>query len=162
MARHIFKNGLSKVTFIISPGFSIRNWFPFPVDVKVDNSPFLEIESGRILPILDGSQNPRILINFTTKGSEDISYQSTEIRIGTSGTDREDISDWTFRRSKLSNPSSKSECIMKQKIVWSKGTVQLQVFSPYWIMNSTGFDLHYKTISPIGTGDEEIQHLGID
>ena len=38
----------------------------------------------------------------------------------------------------------------------------MQLFSPYWVMNSTGLDLEYRTIGPMGTDDETISHFQSD
>ena len=160
--RHVFtKSNLSKVAILVTPAFSIRNWMPFPISILLGGETKMEIAEGRDLPLMESNTCPTLFVIFETHSINGKTfYQSEQFKIPTSTEDREDIQYWKFQR--RPENCKTSECFLKRKIVWSQGQVQLQLFSPYWILNSTGLPLDYRTVGALGKDEERILHLETD
>ena len=163
--RHTFvKSQLSKVTLIVSPSFSVRNWLPFPIQVQLEGHRQISVDAGRVLPILDSNTNPTVVISFGVRTPHDIQYQSEKYKIPKSpgNVDKEDISYWKFSRRQVQSNEKLGDSFLKRKMMWTRGQVQIQIFSPYWIMNGTGLLLEYRTLGGLGQDEDTTIHLDTD
>ena len=91
--RHVFtKSNLSKISIVVSPAFSIRNWMPFPISILLGGETKLDIAEGRDLPLMESNSCPNLFAIFETKSINGKTfYQSEALKILNSNEDKEDI-----------------------------------------------------------------------